>query len=114
MMFKLVKDFKNYQFVYFWIDGNKKIISPLLPTLEHAKEWFTSHHFSLYSGNERRQRKVDRRNIQSKGLEESAEIPFSRRIPSKTGRRASDLNIKVDIDLSEQKISQLKETQQVV
>lgn len=111
MTFKLVKDFKEYQFVYFWINGSKKVVSPLLPTMEHAKEWYTNHHFSLYSGQERRQRKVDRRNKGSKGIEENAEIPFSRRIPSSMGRRASDLHIKVDIDLAEKKISQLKEAQ---
>ena len=111
MMFKLVKDFRNYQFVYFWINESKKIVSPHLPTMEHAKEWYTNHHFSLYSGKERRQSKVDRRNKRAKSLDQNSDINISRRIPSSPGRRACDLNISVDIDLSEKKISQLKEAQ---
>lgn len=109
MTLKLVKDFQDYQFVYFWIDGDKQVVSPLLPTLEHAREWFTDRHFKNYEGQERRRRKVDRRNIHAMDKNDNAEIPFSRRVPSKTGRRASDHKISVDIDLAKEKISKLKQ-----
>ena len=84
MTLKLVKDFQDYQFVYFWIDQDEQAVSPTLPTLEHAKEWFTDQHFRTYEGKERRRRKVDRRNEASSDNTNNAEVPFSRRVPSKT------------------------------
>ncbi len=111
MTLKLVKDFRNYQFVYFWISKNKKAVSPFVPTLEHANEWFTDQHFSAHDGKERRKRTVDRRNNAPEPSHNNSDTAFSRRIPSSPGRRASDLKISVDYDLSVGKISKLKEAQ---
>ena len=106
-MLRLVKDFKNYQFIYFWVDkkGNKQ--SPHLPTLNHAEEWFVSHCFSSFEGDERRQRTFDRRFTQDATEQESNLRQLKRRNPS--GRRSTDTSIKIDVDLSKEKIRNLKQ-----
>ena len=108
-MITLVKDFQDYQFVYFWVD-NRKVVSPKLPTLEHAKEWFTDQHFAHYQGEERRKSKLDRRN-NSRAIYSDLEIAYSRIIASSPGRRCCDKHIKVDLDYSEAKVSQLKKAE---
>lgn len=106
-MFKLVKDFQDYQFVYFWVN-HKKRISPKLPTLEHAREWFTNVHFSQYKGIERRKSRVDRRhNIRAI----YADNLFAGILASAPGRRCCDKRVKVDLDYSKAKLSQLKEAE---
>ena len=105
-MYTLVKDFQDYQFVYFWVD-NRKVVSPKLPTLEHAKEWFTEQHFTNYRGMERRKSKLDRRH-NTRAIYSDSEIAYSRIIPSTPGRRCCDQHIKVDQDYSEAKVSRLK------
>ena len=106
-MLRLVKDFKNYQFIYFWVDkkGNKQ--SPSLPTLNHAEEWFVSHSFSSFEGEERRQRTFDRRYAQETTGDDSNLHQLKRRKPS--GRRSTDTVIKIDVDLSKEKIRNLKQ-----
>lgn len=106
-MYTLVKDFQDYQFVYFWLE-NRKVVSPKLPTMEHAKEWFRDQHYSNYEGKERRKSKLDRRqNVRA--LYSTSEVLYSRIIPSSPGRRCCDKNIKVDFDYSEEKINKLKQ-----
>ncbi|MGB0203528.1 MAG: hypothetical protein ACPF9K_00610 [Neptuniibacter sp.] len=105
-MYTLVKDFQDYQFVYFWLE-NRKVVSPKLPTMEHAKEWFRDLHFGNYEGTERRKCKLDRRkNVRA--FYSDSEIAYSRIVPSSRGRRCCDKHIKVDLDYSEAKISRLK------
>ncbi|MFY0675984.1 MAG: hypothetical protein JXR18_01750 [Neptuniibacter sp.] len=108
-MYTLVKDFQDYQFVYFWLK-NKKIISPKLPTLEHAKEWFTHLHFSNYNGAERRKSKLDRRQ-NSRALYHHYGVHYSSFFQSAVGRRCCDKRIKVDIDFSKAKVRQLKKAE---
>ena len=63
-MLKLVKDFSDYQFIYFWVnicDEKANKISDSLPTLQHAQEWFIDYHYAQYKGVERRRFKQDRR-----------------------------------------------------
>lgn len=108
-MLKLVKDFIDYQFTYFWVElsGSKaRRVSKNLPTLEHAKEWFINHHFSQYSGQERRKTKQDQRHNSNIKL---SPILCKRNTSSK-GRRVTDKPIHVDIDLSIKKIKALQDT----
>jgi hypothetical protein len=103
-MLTLVKDLENFNIVFYWIDSTKKQVSPLLPTLTHAREWYTEHCFSLYKGNERRQRICDRRNSEQLRWDIAG-----RRNNSQHGRRASDKPIHVDVDLAKAKINEMQD-----
>jgi hypothetical protein len=103
-MLQLVKDFKRYQISFYWINAEKKQVSPDLPTLNHAKEWYFEHLFDQFNGVNRRKRKFDRRHS---GHNE-AELHSKRSFKKPNGRRSTDKPIKVEIDLSEKKISNLK------
>lgn len=108
-MLKLVKDFKDYQFIYYWVDnkGNKQ--SPNLPTLHHAEDWFLNHKFSEYVGPERRQRTIDRRkDEETSSYTEETNLSYLRR-RKQIGRRNTDQDIQIDVDLSAAKIRELKQ-----
>ncbi|WP_067867628.1 hypothetical protein [Neptuniibacter marinus] len=107
-MLKLVKDFHNYQFVYYWIDNQRKKVSPSLPTKQYATEWLIHYHFETYSGRERRRRMLDRRSESQKINLRGVQIFFSKRKGLTKGRRRSDLNVEVDFDLSKKKLNKLR------
>ncbi|WP_299182821.1 hypothetical protein [uncultured Neptuniibacter sp.] len=104
-MFRLVKDFINFQFCYYWIDEATTKVSPDLPTFNHAQEWIISYHFSQYQGPERRKRKVDRRLLDAK------KQYSSRRKSTSKGRRITDKPISIDIDLAHKKLQILMSEQ---
>ncbi|WP_286238280.1 hypothetical protein [Neptuniibacter halophilus] len=106
-MFRLVKDFEEFQFVFYWIDDDANKVSPNLRTLIHAKEWLVEYDFKQRSGTERRQRKADRRMLTDSKKEGQ---PSSRRITTSVGRRASDRPIKIDLDLSADKLKNCIDT----
>ncbi|MFT6351978.1 MAG: hypothetical protein ACJAZ4_001573 [Neptuniibacter pectenicola] len=106
-MLKLVKDFRNYQFVFYWIDASLNKVSPHLPTKQYAQEWLIHYHFDMYSGKERRRRMVDRRSGLHKMNLSGVQIFFSQRKASIKGRRRSDRDIGVDYDLSKKKLKKL-------
>lgn len=83
---KLIKDFKNYQIVFYWYEKGKGRQSPLMPTLNHAEEWLQQWGNAQYQGTERRRR--------------SGNMSFS--------RRSTDKRICVDVDLCEKKLAELK------
>ncbi|MGB0204674.1 MAG: hypothetical protein ACPF9K_06450 [Neptuniibacter sp.] len=96
-MYQLVKDFHKEKIIFYWIDKNKKRISPPLPSLNHAKDWLIAEQFASYEGNERREPKVDRRRT---GKFEAN----CRRKHQENGRRIPDKPIKVDINIADKKI----------
>ena len=102
-MLELVKDLDEYQITFYWIGSENKKVSPNLPTLTHAQEWFFEHMYAQFDGKERRKRKFDRR--QSNTMRTTL---HSKRNIKSTGRRSTDKTITVDIDLSQEKISALK------
>jgi hypothetical protein len=104
-MIRLVKDFQEYQFIYYWIDNYDEKISPDLPTLTHAKEWLIQRKGARYCGPERRNRICDRRYESSSQRNNYT----SKRSASKLGRRQSDAAFEVVIDLSKDKVRKLKE-----
>ncbi|MDO6513427.1 hypothetical protein [Neptuniibacter sp. 2_MG-2023] len=107
-MLKLIKDFHNYQFVYYWINNQRKKVSPNLPTKQYAEEWLIHYHFETYSGRERRCRMLDRRSESQKINLRGVQIFFSKRKGLTKGRRRSDLNVEVDFDLSKKKLNKLR------
>ncbi|KXJ53102.1 hypothetical protein WNY58_10180 [Neptuniibacter pectenicola] len=86
---KLIKDFRNYQFVYYWYEKDAGKVSPYFPTLNHAEDWFVQQQRVNYPGPERRKPACDKHHT--------------------TRRRAADTTIKVDLDISREKISELKQ-----
>lgn len=108
-MLVLVKDFDAYEFFFYWIDsGTKKPVSPKLPTLEYAKEWWVNYKARLYSGEERRKTTLDRRDRAAKIKLSGTQIFFSKRRPQTCqGRRETDKPVEVSIDLSVRKLANL-------
>ena len=99
-MFKLVKDFDCYAFIYYWVSQDDTKVSCNLATVELAKEWLVQYYFSEYSGEERRRSFYDRRYSENKMKLEGTDIFFSKRKPLLKGRRKTDRAIDDDIDLS--------------
>jgi len=87
-MIKLIKDFQNYQYVYYWFKQGKGQVSPSLPTLQHVSEWAIQNQSVVYSGEERRS-----------NTRTYADNPYN--------RRATDRYPAIDIDLSVRKVTQL-------
>ncbi|MAY40812.1 MULTISPECIES: hypothetical protein [unclassified Neptuniibacter] len=106
-MFKLVKDFDSYEFIYYWVDQNNSKVSSNLATVELAEEWLIHYHFSEYPGKERRRSFYDRRYSANKVKLQGTQIFFSKRKPPLKGRRMTDRVIEVDMDLSKEKINSL-------
>lgn len=99
---KLVKDFDDYQITYYWLDSEGIKVSPNLPTLVHAQEWYLEHNFAQYDGIERRQRKCERRHANT--LRTTLRC---KRKNSSSGRRSTDKTFSVDIDFSKDKIKKV-------
>lgn len=89
-MRKLIKDFRDYQFVFYWYEKGTGRISPLLPTLHHAEDWATQQQRKDYSGTERRKRTPDDAHIAQ--------------------RRKTDRRLEIDLDISTLKIAELKQS----
>ncbi|WP_415888368.1 hypothetical protein ACMXYV_10065 [Neptuniibacter sp. SY11_33] len=108
-MLRLVKDFIDYQFTYFWVESSGKKarrMSKNLPTLEHAREWIIDYHYGQYSGIERRVAKQDRRQNSNIKLNPI----LCKRNTTSPGRRVTDKPIHIDIDLSKKKIKALQDS----
>ena len=103
-MLTLVKDLEDFNIVFYWVDCQKAQVSPSLPTLTHAREWYTEHCFSLYKGNERRQRICDRRTSEHLRWDITG-----RRNTSQHGRRSSDKPIHIGLDLAKIKINEMQD-----
>lgn len=106
-MFKLVKDFDSYEFIYYWVDQDHIKVSSNLATVELAEEWLIHYHFSEYPGKERRRSFYDRRYSANKVKLQGTQIFFSKRKPPLKGRRMTDRVTEVDMDLSKEKIHSL-------
>lgn len=89
---QLVKDFKNYQFIYYWYSKEQGRISPVFPTLVHASEWCHSYHAGNYHGIERRQASAH------------AAMPDN----SHLQRREADQLLKSPIDIAAKKVAKLR------
>ena len=103
-MLKLVKDYINERTVFYWIENTETLepISEQFRSFVQAEEWWKGHMFTLFSGVERRKTHVDRR----QDLEKREEIDQGknlRSMSSSSGRRITDLQDKVDIDLHQAK-----------
>ena len=104
---QLVKDFKKFKFIYYWVDRYSMKVSPDMTTFYHAEEWITDYSFALYKGRERRVSKIDRRTARlMKIIKGKARFSSKRRgIP---GRRVTDNPVKVDLNLAAEKLNVLK------
>lgn len=102
---KLVKDLWEDRIVLYWINDEGDRISPHLPSITLAEEWWLLYNKSLHRGQERRHSHIDRRRLDLR----RARVETNRKISSirPHGRRATDRQISVDIDLSLHKLSQL-------
>lgn len=100
----LIKDFIDQKIVFYWADADDKPQSPYFNNMTQVEEWWLKFNFSLYKGEERRGSFVDRRRLHSQRNAEHR----SRQIPSQTpdGRRYTDIEIKVDKDVSRVKLLQ--------
>ncbi|EAR60457.1 hypothetical protein [Neptuniibacter caesariensis] len=98
----LVKDFNESGFIYYWVDENQDQVSPYIPTFKLAEEWRTRYLFDQYEGNERRLSLIDRRKDESTRKEFDRSLDIVRTNPQ--GRREADEPVKVDIDLSVEKL----------
>ncbi len=85
---KLVKDFQNYQFFFYWYEKDAGRLSPVMPTLNHAQEWLQRWLNEQYKGAERR--------VNSRS--------------TVYNRRTSDKAVHIDLDLSEKKLRELKDS----
>ncbi|WP_415886460.1 hypothetical protein ACMXYO_00450 [Neptuniibacter sp. QD37_6] len=102
---KLVKDFVEYEIVFYWADENINPVSPTFHSIQHAEEWWKQYLYSQYKGEERRKTMIDRRSNHEK-RNRMDKHNFSRHNPQ--GRRASDKPVSVEIDLFAEKIKQFK------
>ncbi|WP_415903238.1 hypothetical protein ACMXYR_05680 [Neptuniibacter sp. QD29_5] len=102
---KLVKDFINYEIVFYWADESLTPCSPHLHSITAAEEWWKKYLFSQYQGPERRKSIVDRRSNHDK-RNSMDKNQYSRSNP--LGRRESDKPVKVEIDLFQEKIKEFK------
>lgn len=100
----LIKDFVDEKIVLYWANETDEPVSPLFTSIASAEEWWLKYNFSLYSGPERRKGIVDRRRLYSKKTKKDQ----SRHIPSAQpdGRRYTDIEIKIDKDISRVKMLQ--------
>ena len=100
----LIKDFVDHKVVLYWSDDHGTIVSPMFTSIQSAEEWWLKYNYSLYTGPERRKSFVDRRRLHSQRTREER----SRHIPSPKpeGRRYTDIEIKIDKDISRVKILQ--------
>lgn len=105
---KLIKDFDNFKFVYYWACPDQGKVSPNLPTLLHASEWIIEHNSSNYNGVERRTTMVDRRKKKLKPNNAESELVYSRR-ENPEGRRVTDKVPKIDLDLTPEKFNEIKQ-----
>lgn len=103
---KLIKDLDNYRYVYYWACPEQGRISPDFPTLLHAGEWIADIKSSSYTGKERRQTIQDRRKRGLRARSPGQELLFSRR--EKEGRRITDRIPSVDMDLTPEKLNDMK------
>ena len=104
---KLIKDLENYKLVYYWACSDQGKVSPDLPTLLHASEWIIQHQATTYEGSERRKTLLDRRKKKTLPNNHETELVFSRRLKPE-GRRITDTIPKVDLDLSAEKLLEMK------
>lgn len=99
---KLVKDLSEEGVVLYWVGDDAKAVSPHLPTVVDAEEWWKKYMFAQYEGEERRASIYDRRKdlVMRKHFEFSDK--FVRLNPN--GRRKTDAPVMVDVDLFQKKL----------
>ena len=112
MNLQLVKDFKKFKFIYYWVDRYSMKVSPDMATFYHAEEWITDYRFSLYKGIERRVSKIDRRKARLLRVIKG-KARFSAKRGGVTGRRVTDNPVTVDLNLAVEKLNVLKRVMEV-
>lgn len=102
-MLKLVKDYLNQRTVFYWVDNTDTLepISEQFRSFVQAEEWWKEHMFTQFSGRERRASTEDRR----QNLEKRQEVDQQSNNSTSTGRRMTDLTVRVNIDLHKEKTS---------
>ena len=101
-MLKLVKDYINERTVFYWVEDAETLdpVSEYFRTFVQAEEWWKEHMFTQFSGHERRQTLSDRR----QNIEKRDQVDKEKNLSSmNSGRRITDLQVKVDIDLHQTK-----------
>jgi hypothetical protein len=99
---KLVKDLSDEGVVLYWVGDDTRTLSPHLPTLVDAEEWWKKYMFAQYDGLERRASIYDRR----KDLTMRKHFEFSDKFVrlNPHGRRKTDMPVTVDVDLFRKKL----------
>ena len=105
---KLIKDLDNYKFIYYWASPEQGKVSPDLPTLLHAGEWFIEHQSENFQDRERRTSRADRRKRSYKSTSPEMELIYSRRTHPE-GRRVTDKMPVIDLDMTPDKFSAMKD-----
>lgn len=98
----LVKNLFKDKVVFYWVNKEKgKKISPLLNSMGEAEDWWKRYMYSMYEDVERRRAVKDRRLCHS-----TRDVMKTRKGQKhiSPGRRATDIPIKVDIDLYDKKL----------
>jgi len=106
---KLIKDLDNFKFVYYWACPFRGKVSPEMPTLLHAGEWMIEYQTANYEGRERRKTMIDRRKKELKPRTTDEKLQFVKRTRPE-GRRITDKMPDVDLDLSEEKLKEMKQS----
>lgn len=104
---RLVKDLIDFRITFYWIDTQNQTVSPLLETLDSAREWFICYQFAAYPGQERRRSHLDRRHSKSAYSLRNSDR-FSKRNANSHGRRLTDQPVHIAIDQAAEKIDGLK------
>ncbi|MGH1461421.1 MAG: hypothetical protein ACRBB6_05265 [Neptuniibacter sp.] len=99
---KLVKDLSEEGVVLYWISEDSRMLSPHLRTMVDAEEWWKKHMFAQHPGKERRSSIYDRRKDLSMRKHFEFSDNFTRLNP--LGRRKTDMPVKVNVDLFQQKL----------
>lgn len=100
-MLKLVKDYINDRTIFYWVTDleSMEAMSPEFRTFDQAEEWWKEFMFTQFSGKERRETTYDRRRDQA--LREKYAEQHKNQVSS--GRRITDMAIKIDLDLHKEK-----------
>lgn len=104
---RLVKDMQEDRIVYFWTDASNQILSPLLASVPLADEWRVQYLNDNYEGQQRRSSSIDRRRHQHKRDMHQGRGNVSPLF--NIGRRATDKQAKVALDLAKDKLQALRE-----
>ncbi|MFW1677093.1 hypothetical protein ACFVYJ_04845 [Pontibacter sp. JAM-7] len=106
-MIFLVRDFDGERIFYVWAKKAPRLtaVSKPMPSLAIAREWYLRYQQQNYAGKERRRRCCERRIIRNRRKDAERAQASDRR--QRSGRRCTDHEIRVHIDLAAKKLAEL-------